>query len=71
MTLTAPIPVQYEAQAPQQVEVKFPPTTDKEITEGIKNYGRELEDPDLDTNSRLAKVSTLTYLHTLANKRNL
>ncbi|MFY9228266.1 MAG: hypothetical protein WAO28_02990 [Candidatus Microsaccharimonas sp.] len=71
MTLSAPIPVQHEEQAPQQIEVKFPPITDDEILKGIENYGRELEDPDLDTNSRLGKVSTLAYLHTLANERHL
>ncbi|MFZ3010001.1 MAG: hypothetical protein WA030_03230 [Candidatus Microsaccharimonas sp.] len=71
MTLTAPIPVRHEEQAPQQIEVKFPPITDDEILKGIENYGRELEDPDLDTHSRLGKVSTLAYLHTLANERNL
>lgn len=71
MTLTAPIPIQHEAEAPQRVEVKFPPITDEEIIRGIETYSKELEDPDLDANSRLGKVSTLTYLHTLANERGL
>ena len=71
MTLTTPVPIHHEEEAPQRVEVKFPPITDEEITKGIENYGRELEDPDLDTNSRLAKVSTLAYLHTMANERGI
>lgn len=73
MTLTAPapIPVHHEEEAPQQVEVKFPPITDEEISRGIENYSRELEDPNLDTNIRLAKVSTLAYLHTMANERGI
>lgn len=81
MTLTTQAPAQYETEtqvpvhhedeAPQLIEVKFPPTTDEEISAGIENYGRELEDPNLDTNSRLAKVSTLAYLHTMANERGI